>query len=295
MVGSRFVMLRLGCACGFASGVWGGRVASAAQVRLVVDTTPVCGLLFARAHLTPTRIVCGMSISTVNANGFQFVTDPTVVAERAAAIPQGVACLYSPVWLSAMYVSAHCSIHKIACVLGVQDHVVKMALVSSGIPVRSDENRNKVRFEALGDAEYLFDALVVRKLFLREVAREVGCAEQIVKKATRSPEMAVMLADAGWKEGWPASRPHIGRQSLLPQPSEDELVGLVVRLSVDGWAAEKDMRTAAGLSVSQHHSFHSLCQKAVARGVIEYAKVRFGKSCPSNAYRLAAGSDTASF
>lgn len=236
----------------------------------------------ARACMYRPRIVSGMNnyISSIQESDQLDASESNI-----SQIPTGLSRLESPVWLSAMYVDARCSIHRIGCVVGAADLVVKRALIAAGIELRKDA-ADKQRFADLRDPDYMFDALVTRGLFLREVAREVGCAEQTVSGALKSPEIKATLEAAGWTPGWPAHREHVGQTPHIPFPSDDEIVKTARHGTMNGWAEMGAMRAASGLTDGQYHSFRSKCDELVAKGLLETSRVKFQlRGRPSVAYR----------
>jgi hypothetical protein len=188
-------------------------------------------------------------------------------------IPTGIDRLTNPTWLAAMYIDARCSIQRMGCVLGVADFTIKTALLDAGIALRINA-ADQPRFPKLRDDEYLFDALVTRGLCLREIGREVGCAEQTVNDAVRRPSIALRLAAANWKPGRSANRTRTGRPTSLPFPNDETIVEIAARLAGDDWAAETAIRAEAGLTESQHHSFRRKCAELVVAGHLEMARMQ---------------------
>jgi hypothetical protein len=229
-----------------------------------------------------------MTTITVTTTSAAQAARPVPVAitlqESPIALPEGRDRLTHPVWLRAMYIDAHCSVNKIGAVVGATDAEVTSALRGAGLTLREP---GPTRWPQLTDPEFMVNALVARKMFLREVARELGCSEQTVGKATRHPEVAAALAAAGWTNGWPTSRVNPG-QSRRVLPADQNFLTALGAAGPD-FMTRDQVADALGITGNNNAGVGRVLEKLATKGLVERTQLRRGgRGRPPWAYRLVA-------
>jgi hypothetical protein len=168
-------------------------------------------------------------------------------------------------WLRTMYEDAHFSVQRIAVMVRTTDTEVVKALREAGITLRENPGR-ATRFEKVFDFEYLSDALVVRCLTIRDVARELGCSEQRVHDSLRREGVRVRLAAIGWEPDVAAKRAQRSRVPTKPLPDATKIIAVIT--CHNDWMSTAQLRRATGVGYDQFHSFHNMLTALTDEGVI---------------------------
>lgn len=168
--------------------------------------------------------------------------------------------------LVSRYVHDGASLATLAVEYQTSKQVVSRRLRAAGVTTRAPGG--VAVYPQLQDPAYLVERLVTNSGTVAGLARELGCSDTTVRKATKRPANAAALEAAGWNQEANAAATRVGRPAVVHMPDDEAVISAIATLRE---ATVADLCTHFAQGVTGERLFSNILGRLTCAGALNRA------------------------